>query len=631
MAGTRKLSIEILGNAKGAIGALDDVGSKASALGGKLVDFGKKAALGIAAATAGAAVIAKGLIDSASDLEEVAAKTSVIFGDANDQVTKFAEGAAKTLGQSKTAALTAASTFGVFGKAAGLTGKDLGAFSTDLVALASDMASFANTSPEEAAEALGAALRGESEPIRKYGVMLDDAALKAEALAMGIYSGKGPLTTQQKVLAAQAAIFKQTSDAQGDFLRTSDGVANQQRILAAEFENVKASLGKALIPAFGAALGFITNKVIPIFSSLASIIEKDGLSGVIEKVKEKLPEIKEAFIKYANAAWQWIQDAVPPAIKAFADAYYAYLQWLKNTGLPLIVNALSTASKALWEWIQKAAPPALKRLGELIGDLANWLLDEGLPMMVEKLIELGNALVAWIKPQIVPALKALGDLLLAILDWVVNEAVPKLGAQAVKLVDALLSWTAQLLPEAVKGLGGFVVDLVKKLPGLFVTLVAKLGSIGGELGGSLVDGLVEALKGLAKGGLNIGKDFANGIIGFINTQVIDKLNALLDFQIGLPFGKKFTVNPPDLPGIPELASGGIVTGPTVALIGESGAEAVIPLSRGAQYGVGTGGGGINITVNAGLGADGKNIGELIVREINKFARSGGTRLDSRIL
>jgi hypothetical protein len=89
------------------------------------------------------------------------------------------------------------------------------------------------------------------------------------------------------VLAAQAAIFKQTSDAQGDFARTSDGVANQQRILAAEFENVKASLGKALIPAFSAALGFITNKVIPIFSSLASIIEKDGLAGVIEKVKEK--------------------------------------------------------------------------------------------------------------------------------------------------------------------------------------------------------------------------------------------------------------------------------------------------------------------------------------------------------
>jgi hypothetical protein len=617
MAGTRKLSIEILGNAKGALGALDDVGSKAGALGGKLVDFGKKAALGIAAATAGAAVIAKGLIDSASDLEEVAAKTSVIFGDANEQVTKFAEGAAKTLGQSKTAALTAASTFGVFGKAAGLTGDDLGTFSTDLVALASDMASFANTSPEEAAEALGAALRGEAEPIRKYGVMLDDAALKAEALAMGIYDGKGALTTQQKVLAAQAAIFKQTSDAQGDFARTSDGVANQQRILAAEFENVKASLGKALIPAFSAALGFITNKVIPIFSSLASIIEKDGLSGVIEKVKEKLPELRDAFIKYANAAWQWIQDAVPPAIKAFADAYYAYLQWLKNTGLPAIADALVKGASALWEWIQEAAPPALKRLGELIGDLANWLLDEGLPMMVDKLIKLGDALVEWIQPQIMPALKALGDFLLVILDWVVTEAVPKLAAQAVKLVGALTGWVAKLLPEVLFGLGGFVVDLVKKIPGLFVSLVSTMWDVGTSLGGALLGALIDALKGLGEKGLTVGKSFANGIIRFINNNVIKKINDLLDFTISVG-PVSYRVNPPDIPGIPELASGGIATGPTLALIGEAGPEAVIPLSRGAQYGVGTGGGGNTITVNVN-GGDPNSI----VRALQQYVRDRG--------
>lgn len=617
MAGTRKLSIEILGNAKGALGALDDVGSKAGDLGGKLVDFGKKAALGIAAATAGAAVIAKGLIDSASDLEEVAAKTSVIFGDANDEVTKFAEGAAKTLGQSKTAALTAASTFGVFGKAAGLTGDDLGTFSTDLVALASDMASFANTSPEEAAEALGAALRGESEPIRKYGVMLDDAALKAEAMAMGIYDGKGALTTQQKVLAAQAAIFKQTSDAQGDFARTSDGVANQQRIMAAQFENVKASLGKALIPAFSAALGFITNKVIPIFSSLASIIEKDGLSGVIEKVKEKLPEIKEAFIKYANAAWEWIQDSVPPAIKAFADAYYAYLQWLKNTGLPLIVNALGTASKALWEWIKEAAPPALQRLGELIGDLANWLLDEGLPMMVEKLIKLGDALVEWIQPQIMPALKALGDFLLVILDWVVTEAVPKLAAQAVKLVGALTGWVAKLLPEVLFGLGGFVVDLVKKIPGLFVSLVSTMWDVGTSLGGALLDAVVDALRGIGSKSMELGKSFGNGIIRFINKNIIKKINDLLEFEISA-FGMTYTVNPPDLPPIPELAAGGIVRSPTLALIGEAGPEAVIPLSRGAQYGVGTGGGGNTITVNVN-GGDPNSI----VRALQQYVRDRG--------
>jgi hypothetical protein len=620
MAGTRKLSIEILGNAKGALGALDDVGSKASDLGGKLVDFGKKAALGIAAATAGAAVIAKGLIDSASDLEEVAAKTSVIFGDANDEVTKFAEGAAKTLGQSKTAALTAASTFGVFGKAAGLTGKDLGTFSTDLVSLASDMASFANTTPEEAAEALGAALRGESEPIRKYGVMLDDAALKAEALAMGIYSGKGPLTTQQKVLAAQAAIFKQTSDAQGDFLRTSDGVANQQRIMAAEFENVKASLGKALIPAFSAALGFITNKVIPIFSSLASIIEKDGLAGVIEKVKEKLPELRDAFVKYASAAWEWIKDAYPPALKALLGFIYDLGQWLLNTGLPFIAEKLGEGAKALWEWIQKAAPPALQRLGELIGDLANWLLDEGLPMLVDKLIQFGNAFVDWIKPLIVPMLQKLGELVATILTWIVTDAVPKLAAQAYKIGGALLGWLADLLPQAVIGIGKFVAELVPKIPGLFFSLIASMVSLGGRLGGDLVSALVDALKGLAKGGLGIGKDFANAIIRFINDNVIKKINDLLEFEIGLPFGKKFTVNPPDLPPIPELKNGGITTGPTLALIGEAGPEAVIPLSRGAQYGVGSGGGTTNIVINMPPGSNGDDV----VLALQNYQRRNGT-------
>lgn len=618
MAGARRLSIEILGNAKSALGALDDVGNKAGDIGGKLADFGKKAALGLAAATAGAAVIGKQLVDSASDLAEVQSKTNVIFGDASEQVSKFAEGAAASLGQSKTAALNAASTFGVFGKVAGLTGKDLGTFSTDLTVLASDLASFANTSPEEAALALGAALRGESEPIRKYGVMLDDAALKAEALAMGIYSGKGPLTAQQKVLAAQAAIFKQTTDAQGDFARTSDGVANQQRIMAAQFENVKAKLGNALIPAFSAAIGFITDKVLPVFEGIANAFEKGGLTGVIDMVKSKLPAIQEAFVKYAGAAWEWIKDAYPPALKALLGFVYDVGQWLLNTGLPWVAKKLQEGAQALWEWIQKAAPPALERLGELIGKLANWVLDEGLPMLVEKLVALGNAFVEWIKPNIVPMLEQLGELLLAILTWVVTDAVPKIAEQAVKLAGALLGWVAQLLPEVLFGLGKFVVELVKKIPGLFVSLVSTMWNVGTSLGGALLGALIDALKGLGEKGLAVGKSFANGIIRFINNNVIRNINDLLDFKISA-LGVTVHINPPDIPPIPELAAGGVVRSPTLALIGESGPEAVIPLSRGAQYGVGPAGSGgpvVNITVTS---ADPQEV----VKALQRYTRNFG--------
>jgi TP901 family phage tail tape measure protein len=68
-----------------------------------------------------------------------------------------------------------------------------------------------------------------------------------------------------------------------------------------------------------------------------------------------------------------------------------------------------------------------------------------------------------------------------------------------------------------------------------------------------------------------------------------------------------------------LAKGGIVTGPTRALIGEAGPEAVIPLNRLDSMGGNT----YNVTVNAGIGSDGGRIGQIIVDEIKKFERSNG--------
>jgi len=218
----------------------------------------KKAFVPAVAALGALTAAAVPAVQAASDLNETVSKTGVIFGNAAKEVLAFGDQTAKTLGISKQAALDAASTFGVFGKAAGLTGSDLAGFSTDFTKLAADLASFNNTTPEQAITAIGAALRGESEPIRQYGVLLSDAVLKQEALALGIYDGTGALTAQQKVLAAQAAIYKQTTDAQGDFERTSGGLANQQRILAASIQDLQASIGKALLPVVQAVLPYLT-------------------------------------------------------------------------------------------------------------------------------------------------------------------------------------------------------------------------------------------------------------------------------------------------------------------------------------------------------------------------------------
>lgn len=218
----------------------------------------KKAFLPATAAIGGLVTIGVKAVNSASDLAEETAKAGQIFGKSSKEIEAFAKTASRTFGQSRRQATQAANTFAVFGKAAGLAGQDLVNFSTDFTVLASDLASFNNTSPEDAITAIGAALRGESEPIRRYGVLLDDATLKNRALQMGLIDNvKEGLTPQNKALAAAAEIFAQTDDAQGDFARTSEGLANQQRTLKASFEDVQAAIGEGILPVVEAVLPYL--------------------------------------------------------------------------------------------------------------------------------------------------------------------------------------------------------------------------------------------------------------------------------------------------------------------------------------------------------------------------------------
>lgn len=207
------------------------------------------------------------MVKSTAQLEDTIAAAGVTFGEYSDQIEEFAKSAARNFGISKVAALDAANQFAALGKSAGLTGEELAGFSTEMVSLAGDMASFRGTSVEDAITAIGSGLRGEQEPLRRFGVLLGDATLKARAMAMGIYDGNGVLTAQQKVLAAQAEILAQTSDAQGDFARTSDSTANSLKIAAAEMENAKAAAGEALAPALTA----LTQTLTPVLQGFAAL------------------------------------------------------------------------------------------------------------------------------------------------------------------------------------------------------------------------------------------------------------------------------------------------------------------------------------------------------------------------
>jgi hypothetical protein len=293
--GNRTLKLSILADVDDLKKKLNEANGDVEVAATGLEKFGKKAAAAFklaAVAAAGMAVkIGVDAVKAASDLAEEVSKSQVIFGDGADEIEAFANKAAKAFGQTKQQAIQASSSFAVFGKAAGLAGGDLVKFSTDFTGLASDLASFNNTSPEDAIQAIGAALRGEAEPLRRYGVLLNDATLKQAALELGIYDGTGALTAQQKVLAAQKVIYEQTGDAQGDFARTSDGLANKQRILAAEFENIKATIGEVLLPMVLKFVTFITDSVLPNLTKFAEFFKP---------ITDAIMENKEVFQAFAD-------------------------------------------------------------------------------------------------------------------------------------------------------------------------------------------------------------------------------------------------------------------------------------------------------------------------------------------
>lgn len=233
------------------------------------------ATLGVAFAGQQVLQFGKDVILASSNMAESLSKVQVVFGQNASAVEKWGDTSATAMGISKQAALEAAGTYGNLFQAFGLGQGEAQKMSTSLVQLASDMASFNNTSIDDAILALRSGLSGETEPLKRFGVALNEVRLKQEALDMGlIKSTKEALTPAAKAQAAYALILHDTKLAQGDYGRTADGTANTMRTLAAQFENAKVALGDALMPAFRALLELL-KVVVPVLKAIGDFFKNN--------------------------------------------------------------------------------------------------------------------------------------------------------------------------------------------------------------------------------------------------------------------------------------------------------------------------------------------------------------------
>lgn len=225
----------------------------------------KKAGLALAAAFS-----VKKLVDFSaqciklgSDLQEVQNVVDVAFPHMSKQVDDFAKNAISSFGLSETMAKRFTGTFGAIAKAFGFNEQAAYEMSTTLTGLAGDVASFYNISQDEAYTKLKSVFTGETESLKDLGVVMTQAALDQYALANGYGRTTQAMSEAEKVALRYKFVQEQLSAASGDFIRTSDGWANQVRVLKLQFDSLKATIGQGLI-----------NVLTPVIKVINSIIGK---------------------------------------------------------------------------------------------------------------------------------------------------------------------------------------------------------------------------------------------------------------------------------------------------------------------------------------------------------------------
>lgn len=363
----------------------------------QLQRVGKQA--NIAATVIGGALVAGSVkaVGAASDLAESANAVDKVFGDAVGTIEAFGEQAAASAGLSQREFNELATSTGSLLTNFGYSTQAAADATVDLAGRAADMASVFNTDVGDALAAVNAGLRGEAEPLRRFGVNLDDATLKAKALELGIYDGTGALTANQKALAAEAAILEQTAAVQGDFADTSTGAANAQRVLKAELENLSAELGTVLLPYVETFLGYLgemvdwakdnQGAVKALVGALAGFVAVVVAANVALKVYRGIM----IAVRTATLAWQaaqWLLNIAMTAnpvgliivgIAALIAIIAAVIYWIaKNTDW----------FQRLWDWVKRVADAVRDKLAGAF----DWLKDK-----ITTVVDTIKRLIDWFK------------------------------------------------------------------------------------------------------------------------------------------------------------------------------------------------------------------------------------------
>ena len=349
------LAIRIIGDATSAVAAMDKAQRASMSFKDKVGKASVAAGAALAAIGAGAATCAK----AAGDLQQSVGGVETVFGDSSKQMLAWSKNAAKSVGLSQNEYNEFATLVGSQLQNFGMSAEQSAIKTNELIGLGADLSSMFGGTTADAVDALSSALKGEMDPIEKYGISLNDATLQAQAASMGLGDLYKSGDRNAKMQATLAAITAQSGKAVGNFAREADTAQGQQQRMNAAFENAKAALGEALLP-------FLTQMAEKL-ASVATWIQANTswlgpLVGVIAAVAAVIVTLNAAMTAYSVVAG--IVAAAQGAVN---------LAFLPVVAVILAIVAVIAVLVMNWDNVKKAAGVAAEWIHDKWDSLCSWL------------------------------------------------------------------------------------------------------------------------------------------------------------------------------------------------------------------------------------------------------------------
>lgn len=519
MAGkTAILAVKIISDASSAKRGLADIGKATGKASGAMGKLGAAAKAGMLAAGAAIAGLAVTGIKAAADLEQSVGAVDTVFKGNADQMHAWADQAATSVGLTKNEYNELATVLGTQLKNGGTSMDQLGTKTNELVELGADLASMFGGTTADAVGALSSALKGERDPIERYGVSLKQTQIDAKAAAMGFEKVGGSLSNEAQQAATLALIMEQTSDAHGNFAKEADTVQGQMQRLKATWGNFTADIGTALLPIVNEVLGVLSGTVMPAVKEFGNAFKTamDGIdvSGIFNQLGNALRPLGETFrsllpalAPLGNAIMGLVTNGIMPLVQGIISGLVPVIQSLVSAFLPPLIAA--------FQQIIPALTPVLGFIGQFVAILGQVL---------------------------VPVINTLAPIVTTAFSVIANVISSALSVVSgiIQTVTSIMqgNWSGAWngMTSIVSGVWGIIRGVVSGGIRMIGSVIRGAAGLLAGAGQAMMQGLINGVKAMAgkifEAAKNVIKGAIDGIKGFLGIHSPSRVFAEIGRQTG---------------------------------------------------------------------------------------------------